>query len=107
MGPLEASSAFVRRISAAFAIDKEVGKLRGDARHSEGQPKLLVRAGLVDFPGDRNARQPKHVRHFRLFQTRSVILKRQVLPLIAHAKLPQPVRIREPAQIVQLLVAQR
>jgi hypothetical protein len=65
------------------------------------------KAVLINLPRNRNPRQPQHVRHFRLFQPRSIVLKREMLSLVAHAKLPQSIRIREPAQIMELFIAQR
>src|SRR5450631_710377 len=47
------------------------------------------------------------MRHFRFPQPRSVIFKRQVLPVVVHANLPQPIRIRERLQALELILTQR
>jgi hypothetical protein len=73
----------------------------GTAKREEGG------GGLVNLPRNRYPRKPQHVRYFRLFQARRIVLKRQMLPLIAHAKLPQPVSIRKPAEMMELFIAQR
>jgi len=62
---------------------------------------------LIQFAGDSNAGLPQHVRHLGLAQPRGVVFKGQPVLLFVNLETTQPIGIRELAEAIHLLEAER